>query len=120
MDIVTFAHRGHMETENIDGKVKDILDTVDWDVVYNYYLIDNPTDLTNSRAWINWNGYLNNVDGYRLDWSTKYINTERVEHFINWEGRDVTLMVNYGLTKSPLMTQALFTLLTIILTAFTC
>lgn len=90
LDIVTFAHRGHMETENIDGKVKDILDTVDWDVVYNYYLIDNPTDLTNSRAWINWNGYLNNVDGYRLDWSTKYINTERVEHFINWEGRDVT------------------------------
>lgn len=89
LDIASFCHRGHMETEAIDGKVKNIIEQVDWDTVYLHYRITNPTNITDSRAWINWNGYLNNTEGYALDWAGTYQEPHLVDAVIDYDGNMV-------------------------------
>lgn len=86
LDIAAFAHRGHMETESIDGRVKDIKNVIDWSVVYQHYRILDPVNITDSRAWVNWNGYLNNTEGYTLDWGATFQTPKAISRIVTADG----------------------------------
>ena len=86
LDVIALCHRGHMAWDAINGGTRVINDTVDWDDIYaNYRLTTTVTDLTDSRAWIDWDSYLGTTTGYSVDWDTDS-DTYDIEWMVAWTG----------------------------------
>lgn len=64
LDVVSYAHRGHMTWQAINASVQKIKQDVDglisWDDIYNNYRILQSSTPWNSEAWIDWGRYLGN------------------------------------------------------------
>lgn len=70
LDVLTFAHRGHMAWAAINGGVQRIANQIDWDLVYDQYRVTTmPADPTDPKAWVDWDAYLG-PDAYAVDWRT--------------------------------------------------
>lgn len=89
LDVVTFAHRGHMAWEAINASVAPIVEPVDWDVVYDAHRVTTmPADPCSSVAWIDWTGYLGQPT-YTVDWNADYLPTYGVEWMVAWTGNRI-------------------------------
>lgn len=86
LDVCTFAHRGHMSWNAINGGVQPIVETIDWDLVYSTHRVTTmPTDPTDPQAWIDWQAYLG-PDGYTVDWAADRLPEYGIDTMIAWTG----------------------------------
>jgi len=68
LDVVTFAHRGHMTWAAINGSVQKINNPIDWDLLYDSYRVTTmPAKPYDPLAWVRWNDYLG-ADNYSVNW----------------------------------------------------
>lgn len=89
LDVVTFAHRGHMVWEAINASVAPIADPIDWDAVYDSHrVVTMPEDPCNSLSWIDWPGYLGKPS-YTVDWNADYLPSYGVEWMAAWTGNRI-------------------------------
>lgn len=86
MDVATWAHRGHMAWPAINGGVRAIQDTVDWDDIYdNYRITTMPANPADQLAWIDWPRYLGKPS-YTVDWSSPEPPLQLIEYIVAWTG----------------------------------
>ncbi|MCG8709296.1 phage tail protein [Brenneria sp. 4F2] len=85
LDVATFAHRGHMMWDAINGSVQQITENVegliDWQTVYDSHR--NTTSVNepwNSLAWIDWQGYLGAP--YTVAWDSS--SNQATEYAVSW------------------------------------
>lgn len=96
LDTATIAHRGHMTWEAINASVQKIQEDVDglinWQTVYDSWRITTGvTEPWNSKAWINWAGYLG--ADYTPVWggSNPKATEYPVESLVVWTGNRIDL-----------------------------
>lgn len=79
LDVVSFAHRGHMTWAAINGGLQKINNAINWDTLYDSYRVTTmPADPADPLAWVRWDDYLG-VDQYSVNWSV-----DEVEIPIQW------------------------------------
>ena len=88
LDMATFAHRGHMAWDSINGGVRHIEDAVDWQLIYDQYRNLDSTEPWRSKAWINWPAYLGQPS-YTVRWSGASAPTYAVSWLTTWAGTKV-------------------------------
>lgn len=85
LDVATYAHRGYMAWEAINGGVREITSDVDWDDLYdNYRITDMPEDPTSQLAWIDWPRYLGS-SAPEVNWNND-ADLKLIENIICWTG----------------------------------
>lgn len=95
LDVVTYAHRGHMAWEAINASVARIEEFVDWEAIYDYHRVTTmPDDPCSSLAWIDWPGYLGKPT-YTVAWGDDYLPTYQVEWLTAWTGNRI------GIKRGP-------------------
>ena len=67
LDVLTFAHRGHMTWAAINGSVQKINNVIDWNEVLTYRRNVMPEKPWEPLAWVDWDAYLG-VDQYSVNW----------------------------------------------------
>lgn len=93
LDVLSFAHRGHMTWAAINGSVQKINNVIDWDQVFNYRRNTMPEKPWEPLAWVDWDAYLG-VDQYSVNWSVDEV--EYPASWINvWTGNKI------GIGKAP-------------------
>lgn len=91
LDVASFAHRGHMVWDSINGSVIPIGNTIDWDEVYRHRVTDMPNVPWSSKSWIDWDGYLG-ANNYTVDWSVPYASTLQIEWLIAWTHNKIGIL----------------------------
>lgn len=95
LDVVSFAHRGHMVWNAINASVAKIADPVDWEAIFNSHRVTvMPAAPSDSLAWIDWLGYLGKP-AYTVDWNADYLPTYQVEWMTAWTGNRI------GIKRGP-------------------
>lgn len=88
LDVVGFAHRGHLAWPAINATVQQIAETIDWAVVYADHRITDTTTPWDPLAWIDWQGYLGSE--YTPVWGNAGRGTEYpVDWIIAWSGEKI-------------------------------
>lgn len=88
LDMATFAHRGHMAWDSINGDVRHIEDAVDWQLIYDQYRNLDSTEPWRSKAWIDWPAYLGQPS-YTVRWGGASAPTYAVSWLTTWAGTKV-------------------------------
>lgn len=71
LDVATFAHRGHMTWDAINGSVQALENEIDWQEVYDKWRVTTmPSEPYSSVVWVDWNSYLGK-DNYTPNWNKK-------------------------------------------------
>lgn len=91
LDVVSFAHRGHMGWNSINGGVLPIIPPFDWEDVYANRITTMPNNPTDSLAWVDWVAILGEGE-YKADWETNYLPTYGVEWIIAWTGNKIGIL----------------------------
>lgn len=90
LDVVGFAHRGHLAWPAINANVQQIAETIDWDVVYANHRITNSNTPWEPLAWVDWPGYLG-TSGYTPVWGSSGRAQEyAVDWIIAWSGEKIS------------------------------
>lgn len=87
LDVATFAHRGHMRWEAINGGVATIDANIDWQLLWDQY---RSTDIGEkpwlSTNWIKWAQYeIDHGVKYNVDWSTDATKHD-INTIVTWKG----------------------------------
>lgn len=91
LDVVSFAHRGHMAWMAINATVKNISETVDWQNIYDNYRITSSDTPYKTTAWIDWASYLGDPSGYTPIWGGDGTQTPLdVDWMVAWTGQRIS------------------------------
>jgi len=93
LDVVTYAHRGHMTWNAINADVQriqeDVDGLIDWQDVYdNYRVLQMPVSPHDPLAWIDWPSYLGKPS-YTAIWSGADGATYPVNWMVAWTGNKI-------------------------------
>lgn len=92
LDVATWAHRGHMAWPAINGDVRIIKNSVDWDDIYdNYRITTMPSDPWSQTAWIDWPRYLGEPT-YTVDWSSDDTSSQLIEYIVAWTNNKIGVL----------------------------
>lgn len=93
LDVATFAHRGHMSWDAINGSVQTIKESINWQTVYDKYRNQKTVpEPWSSQAWINWSDY---IGQYNVEWN----GSEAQKYPVSWI--NVHTKNKVGMGKGP-------------------
>lgn len=78
LDVLTYAHRGHMTWDSINGSVQALTMPVDWEKVLENRRTTMAPDPSDSLSWVNWDAVVGEGN-YSVDWNNKL-----PEHKVTW------------------------------------
>lgn len=89
LDVVSYAHRGHVSWPAINASVQNIEDVVDWNIIYNQHRILTNNTPWETTKWIDWQGYLSKE--YTVLWGSNNAATKHlIEWIITWSGEKIS------------------------------